>query len=791
MRRAIETVPKDGEVVILEDDANGNELAHWSAEAGAWVGENGGPSKITPTYWHEMRRDKYLPLEPSLIDPAHSEVVISEQKGVLVNKPRHPSRSEGAATMSDYSAYIIGTPGHRFIKADQFLSVYPDDATAIRAAEQLVDGYDVELWDRTRLVARIDHKSRASAICDDETKAWGSDTDLANLKVVAGGPVKKAADLKSKVDVSTAPDPPRDGSAIIIEDDASATYNVAHSSPEAGEWVGENGEPTKITPSHWSPMPRDKHLSLESDGSSNPSQARPSPARARRYATSSIAAALVSTALIGTYFRDDVAAFVMRYAGQQDIFRGSTIGEQVVVRGTQLQSQDSQKTNTLALRQQPEADQAGAQEAAQVKQAVETSVPDPQQSLEKEKRAEALANELAEARRTIDGLNLQLRTEAATTAQLLGQEREKTAALVEEVTAARQELAASTGQHGRALEEERARSVALASELAMARREIETNVALLKKAGDDAAREKRTAVALQQERDRAEASSRELAIARREIETNATLLKKVRDDAAQFKQTGEKTTAALRQERDKAEASSRELAIARREIEANAALLKKAGDDAAREKRTAVALQQERDRVEASSSREPAIARREIEANAALLKKAGDDAAQFKQSGEKTTAAQQQKRDSAKALSREPVMARELAQRVIDTRTTLERTANSQIAEVTQAAEASDSKQPVAEVAKGDAEVAKLIVRARALLGQGNIAAARTVLERAAETGSAQASFTLAETYDPIILSTWGTYGTHGDAAKARELYAKAHAGGIQEAKNRFDALNR
>jgi hypothetical protein len=48
----------------------------------------------------------------------------------------------------------------------------------------------------------------------------------------------------------------------------------------------------------------------------------------------------------------------------------------------------------------------------------------------------------------------------------------------------------------------------------------------------------------------------------------------------------------------------------------------------------------------------------------------------------------------------------------------------------------------------------------------------------------------LAETYDPVILSSWGTYGTRGEATKARELYAKAHAGGIQEAKNRFDALS-
>jgi hypothetical protein len=45
----------------------------------------------------------------------------------------------------------------------------------------------------------------------------------------------------------------------------------------------------------------------------------------------------------------------------------------------------------------------------------------------------------------------------------------------------------------------------------------------------------------------------------------------------------------------------------------------------------------------------------------------------------------------------------------------------------------------------------------------------------------------LAETYDPSILST---YGTRDEATKARALYAKAHAGGIQEAKKRFNALD-
>jgi len=90
---------------------------------------------------------------------------------------------------------------------------------------------------------------------------------------------------------------------------------------------------------------------------------------------------------------------------------------------------------------------------------------------------------------------------------------------------------------------------------------------------------------------------------------------------------------------------------------------------------------------------------------------------------------------------------------------------------------------------QGSAESAKLVARARVLLSQGNIGAARIVLERAAESGNAQASFMLAETYDRVVLLAWGTYGTRGDAAKAREHYAKADAGGISEAKDRLDAL--
>lgn len=57
--------------------------------------------------------------------------------------------------MRDYRAYILGIDGHRFIKAKEFSNHYPDDAAALKAAQKLADGHEVELWDCGRLVARL------------------------------------------------------------------------------------------------------------------------------------------------------------------------------------------------------------------------------------------------------------------------------------------------------------------------------------------------------------------------------------------------------------------------------------------------------------------------------------------------------------------------------------------------------------------------------------------------------------------------------------------------------------
>jgi hypothetical protein len=88
-------------------------------------------------------------------------------------------------------------------------------------------------------------------------------------------------------------------------------------------------------------------------------------------------------------------------------------------------------------------------------------------------------------------------------------------------------------------------------------------------------------------------------------------------------------------------------------------------------------------------------------------------------------------------------------------------------------------------------DLLRLMARASLLLVQGDIGAARIVLEHAAESGSAPALFALAETFDPAVLSAWGTMGTQGDAARASDLYAKALAGGVAAAKDRLATLRR
>jgi hypothetical protein len=61
----------------------------------------------------------------------------------------------GLAQMTDYRVYVIGNDGH-FVSVIQLDCA--DDNAAIESAKQFVNGRDLELWQRDRLIAKFDRK---------------------------------------------------------------------------------------------------------------------------------------------------------------------------------------------------------------------------------------------------------------------------------------------------------------------------------------------------------------------------------------------------------------------------------------------------------------------------------------------------------------------------------------------------------------------------------------------------------------------------------------------------------
>jgi hypothetical protein len=102
---------------------------------------------------------------------------------------------------------------------------------------------------------------------------------------------------------------------------------------------------------------------------------------------------------------------------------------------------------------------------------------------------------------------------------------------------------------------------------------------------------------------------------------------------------------------------------------------------------------------------------------------------------------------------------------------------------------ASEGFAPGSGAARSLVDEQRLLAHANALLRQADISGARQLLEHALEHGSARAAFMLAETYDARVLQSWRTRGISGDLARARELYERAQAGGIEDAKERIKML--
>ena len=97
---------------------------------------------------------------------------------------------------------------------------------------------------------------------------------------------------------------------------------------------------------------------------------------------------------------------------------------------------------------------------------------------------------------------------------------------------------------------------------------------------------------------------------------------------------------------------------------------------------------------------------------------------------------------------------------------------------------------PVARDLPAD-EIAMLLKRGEEFVGQGDFAAARLVLRRAAEARDARAAFALAATYDPAVLQQVGAVGIAPDAELARRWYERAAEYGSADASRRLEMLAR
>ena len=91
--------------------------------------------------------------------------------------------------------------------------------------------------------------------------------------------------------------------------------------------------------------------------------------------------------------------------------------------------------------------------------------------------------------------------------------------------------------------------------------------------------------------------------------------------------------------------------------------------------------------------------------------------------------------------------------------------------------------------AMSPADEARLIARAVSLIKRYDFSGARLFLEHALQKGSAPAAFLMAETYDRRMLRAIKAYRVRGDAEKAREFYGLAAVAGIEQARERLEAL--
>src|SRR5712692_8961622 len=461
-------------------------------------------------------------------------------------------------------------------------------------------------------------------------------------------------------------------------------------------------------------------------------------------------------------------------------------------------------------------------------QATEAEIKQRQALNQERDRADALARELTSLRAELDAARIagpevaQAAEEEIKQRQALEQERDRADALARELTSLRAELDAARVagaevaqaaeaeiKQRQALEQERDRADNLARELTSLRAELDAARIAGAEVAQAAEAEIKQKQALEQERkqerDRADALARELTSLQAELDTAraAGLETAQTTEAAKIEQE-----LAFGKERDKTETVARELAAARKEAAARSALLAAAHAEVLQVTETnralaaeqKLALASERDRVDALA-RELTSVRNELEAgnrqiaalNALRALHSREPALDRSQErmAESSSRASEGKGRSPEQISGKAVASTSGRSSVSELpRPEAPSAAREAASDLVPKVAAGTERSTSGSAAPSSlVDEQRLLARATAFLGQADISGARLLLQHALERGSARAAFMLAETYDAHVLQSWRASGISGDRTKARELYERAQAGGIEDAKERIEAL--
>jgi hypothetical protein len=426
-----------------------------------------------------------------------------------------------------------------------------------------------------------------------------------------------------------------------------------------------------------------------------------------------------------------------------------------------------------------------------------------------------------------------------------------TSSLREEFDAVRSAAEAARIEQTQALDQERDRADALARELASAQAELPVARTARSKAEQGADSENKPKRELEPKRDKADTLAREVSSLRAELDAARAAGSESAQTADAEREQKQAREQELKREREGAEVLARELSSLRAElVTSRAAGVEAVRTAEAAKIEQKLAFGKERDKAE-TLARELASARKEAEERSARLAAAHAEVLQVTETSRAIAAEQKlalaSERERAGALAQELAsvsnqleaanrqLAALTASRVLEPAvdSPLERVAQihfkmtegkspspeqtsvAAAASTTGRSAASELPRPRARsatleaapelepqvpmVSEGSVSAGtafgsplaeqRLLARANALLRLADISGARPFLEHALERGSARAAFMLAETYDARVLQSWRARGIPGNPAKARELYERAQAGGIEDARERIEAL--